>query len=104
MILEKEYFESWMKRFMERFDILEKRNMSLANSTKCTEKVQHTYNGELLLDNYDLCKMLNVGKRSLQRYRSLGWLPYKQIDQKIYYLESEVEKFITEHFETRRKK
>jgi hypothetical protein len=43
--------------------------------------------------------MLNVSKRTLQRYRSLGWLSFRRIDQKTYYLQSEVEKFIKEHFE-----
>jgi hypothetical protein len=78
---------------MERFDSLERK------ITKPPEKERPTYNGEILLDNTDLCLMLNVSKRSLQRYRSLGWLPFKRIDQKTYYLESEVEKFIREHFD-----
>jgi len=98
MLVDKNYFDSWMKRFMERFDTLE--NRLAPKPTQIKERP--TYNGELLLDNQDLCQMLNVCKRSLQRYRSLGWLPYQKIDQKTYYLESEVEKFIKEHFEKRR--
>ena len=94
MSIERDYFEEWMKRIMERFDLLEN---SFTKST-VNEKERRTFNGELLLDNQDLCMMLNVSKRSLQRYRSLGWLPFKRIDQKTYYLESDVEKFITEHF------
>ena len=97
MLIEKEYFEVWMKRIMERFDFLEKQ------FTKPPEKERRKHNGELLLDNQDLCMMLNVGKRSLQRYRSLGWLPFKQLDQKTYYYESDVEKFISEHFNKRKK-
>jgi len=93
MFIEKEYLESWMQRIMERFDRLESRFV------KPPEKERLTLNGELLLDNQDLCLMLNLSKRSLQRYRSLGWLPFKRIDQKTYYLQSEVEKFINEHFE-----
>ena len=54
MLIDKEYFESWMKRIMERFDLLEK------SSPKPPEKERHTFNGELLLDNQDLCVMLNV--------------------------------------------
>ena len=98
MLVDKDYFDGWMKRFMERFDTLENR---LA-PTPAPMKERPTYNGELLLDNQDLCLMLNITKRSLQRYRSLGWLPYQKIDQKTYYLECEVEKFIKEHFEKRR--
>ena len=92
MLIDKDYFEAWMKRIMERFDLLEKQ------CGKLPEKERRRYNGELLLDNQDLCVMLNVGKRSLQRYRSLGWLPFQRLDQKTYYLESDVEKFISEHF------
>ena len=97
MFIEKEYFESWMQRIIERFDRLENRLI------KPPEKVRQTYNGEMLLDNQDLCIMLNVSKRSLQRYRSLGWLPFERIDQKTYYLQSEVESFIKKHFEKRYK-
>ena len=93
MFIEKEYLESWMKRIMERFDCLENRLI------KPPEKERQTYKGEALLDNQDLCIMLNVSKRSLQRYRSLGWLPFKRIDQKTFYFQSEVEKFIKEYFD-----
>jgi hypothetical protein len=93
MLIEKEYIEMWMKRIIERLDSLENR------MCKPPEKERRTLNGELLLDNTDLCMMLNVSKRTLQRYRSLKWLPFKRIDQKTYYLESEVEKFIKERFE-----
>jgi len=92
MFLESRDFEVWMKRIMERFDGLE--NMI----SKPPEKKRITYNGEALLDNQDLCLMLHVTKRTLQRYRTLGWLPYKRIDQKAYYLESDVENFISGRF------
>jgi hypothetical protein len=93
MFIEKEYLDKWFQKIMERFDSMERK------IAKPPEKERRTYNGELLLDNTDLCLMLNVSKRSLQRYRSLGWLPCKRIDQKTYYLESEVEKFIRKHFD-----
>jgi hypothetical protein len=97
MFIDREYFEGWMKRILERmterFDRMEER------LTRPAGKERRTYNGEALLDNQDLCVMLNVSKRSLQRYRSLGWLPYRRIDQKTYYLPSEVEKFIRERMQ-----
>jgi len=99
MFIEKEFLERWFKRIMERFDNIE--SMLKKPPEKETEKVEKerpTYNGEILYDNYDLCVMLNVSKRSLQRYRSLGWLKYQCIDQKTYYLQSEVQRFISEHF------
>jgi len=98
MFIEKQYLDSWLQRIMERFDRLENR------ISKPPEKERETFNGEILLDNQDLCMMLNISKRSLQRYRSLGWLPSKRIDQKSYYLKSEVERFISERFKKRQKR
>ena len=57
------------------------------------------YNGERLYDNQDLFLMLQVSKRSLQRYRTLGILPYHMLRQKTYYKESDVEKFLSEHID-----
>jgi DNA-binding transcriptional MerR regulator len=93
--MEKNHFEEWMRRIMERLDRLENR-MTKPPEKEKEKKERHTFNGEMLLDNHDLCVMLNVSKRTLQRYRSLGWLPFERIDQKTYYLESEVERFIHE--------
>ncbi len=56
-------------------------------------------NGERLYDNQDLCMMLQVSKRSLQRYRSIGILPYLMLRQKTYYKESDVERFLSEHLD-----
>jgi hypothetical protein len=88
--MDKENFEAWMKRIMDRLDILD-------NKITGKEKPKHRINGELLLDNQDLCLMLNISKRTLQRYRSLGKLPFKRINQKTYYLESDVQTFIKEN-------
>ena len=102
MFIEKEYLEAWMRRILERFDILEKHLTK--EPEKETEKERLTLDGEILLDNQDLCFLLKVSNRSLQRYRSLGWLQYEQIDQKIYYKKSEVERFTREYFSKRRLK
>ena len=56
------------------------------------------YNGERLYDNQDLCLMLQVSKRSLQRYRSSGTLRYQMLWHKIYYKESDVQEFLKTHF------
>ncbi|KAA6321173.1 hypothetical protein EZS27_029147 [termite gut metagenome] len=92
MNVSKEDFEGWMNRIMERFDTLE-------GKTGEKEKVRSRIDGELLFDNQDLCLMLRVSRRTLQRYRTSGILPYKQTDQKIYYLESDVRKFVREHIQ-----
>jgi hypothetical protein len=52
---------------------------------------------EKLLDSQEVCSMLNVSKRTLQCFRSSGFLPYRQINQKLYYLEPDVLKFVNEH-------
>lgn len=57
------------------------------------------YKGERLFDNQDLCMMLQVSKRSLQRYRSIGILPYLMLRQKTYYKESDVEKFLSKNID-----
>jgi hypothetical protein len=43
------------------------------------------FDGEKSLDNYDVCRMLNVSKRTLQRYRSSGELPFQMIYHKTFY-------------------
>ena len=60
-------------------------------------KARNILNGERLYDNQDLCLMLKLSKRSLQRYRSLGVLKYIQVGQKTLYYESDVKQFIKEH-------
>ena len=92
MFISKEEFESWMRRIMERLDMLERKITG-------KEKVRPRINGEMLYDNQDLCLMMNVSKRTLQRYRSLKLLPCRRIDQKTYYLESDVQRFIREHLQ-----
>lgn len=57
-------------------------------------KAKNRLNGETIYDNQDLCVMLKLSKRSLQRLRSLGILPYLQIGQKTFYLESDVMEYI----------
>jgi hypothetical protein len=59
--------------------------------------------GERLLDNQDLCMLLQFSKRSLQRYRSMKILPYIRIGRKSYYKVSDVREFIKEHGEIFRK-
>lgn len=51
-----------------------------------------------LLDNQDLCIYLKVSKRTLQRYRRSGKLPFHRIGQKTFYLEDDVKEFLRLHF------
>lgn len=91
MFIDKTHFDTSVERIMKKLDVLE---------TKLgkKEKVRHTVDGETLLDNQDVCMMLNVSKRTLQRYRSSGELPFKQIKRKTYYLDSDVQCFVREQF------
>ena len=98
MFLDKDNFEEWMRRIMERFDRLEKR---MDNKP---EKPIKMIDGERLFDNQDLCFMLNCSKRTLQRFRVSGLLPCKRISQKTYYLESDVLKFIQENLQYKKGK
>jgi len=91
LYIDKNTFEAWMERILERVEMLNKKIEKL-NNTK------NQLNGDSLLDNQDLCLLLKVSKRTLQRYRSSGILPYKRIQQKTYYLESDVHKFISQEF------
>jgi hypothetical protein len=93
MFLDKDHFDSWMRRIMERFDTIERLNQPEAPENRTLMP-----DGETLLDNTDLCRMLNVSKRTLQRYRSIGALPFQMIYHKTYYKETDVVKFIEEHF------
>jgi DNA-binding transcriptional MerR regulator len=95
MLIEKNDLEEWMKRIMERFDRLEAK----VDRMETTEKTACTIDGEKLLDNQDLCFMLNCSKRTLQRYRVSGLLPCKRIRQKTYYLETDVMNFIRKHLQ-----
>ena len=54
-------------------------------------------NEQGLLDNQDLCMLLKVSKRTLQRYRRTGKLRYHRIGQKTFYIEADVKEFIRLH-------
>lgn len=46
------------------------------------------------IDNETVCKMLQISRRTLQRYRSNGLLPYTIVGKKVYYPLKDVEQFI----------
>ena len=87
--------ENWMRQIMERFDLNEQLIASL--TSKELREVKYL-DGEQLLDNQDLCELLNTSKRSIQRYRSSGTLKYQMLWHKVYYKESDVQEFLKTHF------
>ncbi|GGF43410.1 helix-turn-helix domain-containing protein [Echinicola rosea] len=91
MNIDKVEFTAWMERIMGRFDIL-------SDHLEDVQKKRNCIDGEELLDNQDLLQMLKISNRSLQRYRSIGKLPYYTISGKLYYKLSDVHRFIRESF------
>ena len=83
MYIDKENFVAWMERIMDRLDMQDK-------------KIDRLLNGHKLLDNQDLCFMLKVSVKTLQRYRKKGILPYLTLDGKYYYRASDIHKLIRE--------
>lgn len=96
--------EKMFGRIMDRLDRQEQLLEDILHSRRTEHPAEdpaatRCLNGERLYDNQDLCMMLQVSKRSLQRYRSIGILPYLMLRQKTYYKESDVERFLSEHLE-----
>ena len=46
------------------------------------------------LDNADVCRMLNISKRTLQTYRDNGTIPYTQINHKMFYKPKDVDQVL----------
>jgi len=59
MYIDKENFEAWMERIMDRFDRQDKKLEKMSQR-------RNMLDGEILLDNQDLCMLLNVSKRTSQ--------------------------------------
>lgn len=84
-----------MLRIMDRFDKIDKKLDKMS-------KPRLMLDGEILFDNQDLCQLLNVSKRTLQRYRSTGELQFQMVYGTTYYKESDVHTFIRLNFNKKR--
>ena len=67
----------------------------LRNEILCLAETCHKAFGEQSqhtdwLHNGDVCKLLNISKRTLQHYRDTGVLPFSQIGHKCYYKREDV--------------
>jgi len=67
---------------------------NLTGKTKCITN-------EKLMDNADVCALLGVTKRTLQRYRQKGVLPYYMMRGKPYYKREEVQECLKRIFKDR---
>lgn len=92
MYTDREEFEGWMQRIMQRFDTTEK-------LLERVLKKNSQLDGEEVLDNQDLCLLLKVGIRTLQRYRAMGVLPYFTISGKVFYRAKDVHEFLRNRFD-----
>ncbi|MCD8282122.1 MAG: helix-turn-helix domain-containing protein [Prevotella sp.] len=91
-LMTKRQFESCMERVFERFD----RQDELLLAIKSRGEVQGDLSGDIrLYDNQDVCRLLQVSKRTLQRYRSIGVLSYKVVGKKTYYTEADILRFLS---------
>ena len=57
-------------------------------------KMKECLDGDTLLDNYDLSKLLGVTHRTLARYRQKKLIRYYMIDGRTYYKASEINDFL----------
>lgn len=87
----KDWIQIGFERLIARLDRIERHLEKMSIKEKLLE-------GERLLDNQDVCQLLNVSKRTLQRYRSSGELPYQMLYHKTFYKESDVQVFIKANF------
>ena len=92
-LLTRNNFEGWMQKLMERLD----RQDELLLAMKAEGKQPALTESIRLFDNQDLCMLLQISKRTLQRYRSVGALPYKTLGKKTYYNEEDVLTFLSNH-------
>ncbi len=47
------------------------------------------------LDNQDVCRLLNVSKRTLQNLRSAGKIPFSMVGNKCFYKAEDIDAIIT---------
>ena len=92
MPLDKETFEKYMERLLGQMDKV------VGALNKGNEKPKNYLNGELMYDNQDICLLLHISKRTLQRYRDAG-LRYYTILHKTYYKEKDVLEFVGRYFD-----
>ena len=93
MYLDEDNFEKWMKKLSKKLSEIGQDLKSLINTDKVFNE------DEKLLDNQDLAFLLKVSKRTLQRYRSSGKLPYFAIGHKTYYKVNDIREFVRSYMD-----
>ncbi len=98
MYLDNEDFVCWMEKLSGKLNEIGKNLQSLIKTKDILG------DDEKILDNQDLCFLLKVSKRTLQRYRSNKLLPFFKINNKPYYRASDIRTFVTGHCDVITKK
>lgn len=99
-LLTRNNFEGWMQKVLDRLDRQDELLLAIKTQGQQPPSLSE---GIRLFDNQDLCMLLQISKRTLQRYRSIGALPYKTLGKKTYYSEEDVLTFLSEHVKDFRK-
>ena len=93
-LLTRNNFEGWMQKILDRLDRQDELLLAIKTQGQQPPSLSE---GIRLFDNQDLCMLLQISKRTLQRYRSVGALPYKTLGKKTYYSEEDVLTFLSNH-------
>ena len=93
-LLTRNNFEGWMQKILDRLDRQDELLLAIKTQGQQPPSLSE---GIRLFDNQDLCLLLQISKRTLQRYRSIGALPYKTLGKKTYYSEEDVLTFLSGH-------
>jgi len=72
-------------------EVVEETRRALENRTP-------NLNGEKLMTNKEVCRMLKVSPRTLQDWKTGGILPYIQLKGKILYRESDIGKVLSKYY------
>jgi transcriptional antiterminator len=88
MFINDNHFDGWMEKLYRAIREVGKDMKSLIHADTVFDK------DDKPMDNQDLCQLLHVSPRTLQRYRSDGLLPFHKRGQKIYYKLSDVRDFV----------
>ena len=91
--LDRHTFEDCMRQVFSRFDRQEEMLASMQEARQEKPPLAGIMEDDTM-DNQDVCMLLRVSKRTLQRYRSDGLLPYRMHRHKTYYRRSDVELII----------
>ena len=57
-----------------------------------------TLNGERYLTDREVSERLKISRRTLQDYRTMGYISYYQLGGKILYRESDIQKMLDENY------